>query len=50
MIYYVSHAYVGDPENLEKAKKITHDLQINDQSQEICPLGSGCKNQDTLSR
>lgn len=41
MIYYVSHAYVGDPENLEKAKKITHDLQVNDtENCYICPLNA----------
>ena len=41
MIYYVSHAYGGDPENLEKAKKITHDLQVNDtENCYICPLNA----------
>lgn len=39
MIYYVSHAYGGDPENIERAKKITHDLQVNDtENCYICPL------------
>ena len=39
MIYYVSHAYGNNPENIEKAKKITHDLQINDpENCYICPL------------
>ena len=36
---YVSHAYGGNVENLERAKKITHDLQINDlENCYICPL------------
>ena len=30
MIIYVSHAFGGKPENLEHAKKITHDLQVAD--------------------
>ncbi len=30
MVYYVAHAYSGDKSNIEKAKKITHDLQIKD--------------------
>ncbi len=25
---YVSHKFGGDPANMERAKKITHDLQI----------------------
>ena len=38
-MYYVSHAYGGDKENIEKAKKITHDLQIKDLANcYICPL------------
>ena len=38
-IYYVSHRYDGDIKNLERAKKITHDLQINDlENTYICPL------------
>ena len=38
-IYYVSHRYGGDIKNLEQAKKITHDLQINDlENTYICPL------------
>lgn len=36
---YVSHAYGGNVENLERAKKITHDLQVNDlENCYICPL------------
>ena len=39
MIIYVSHCYGGNPENLERAKKITHDLQIKDpENCYICPL------------
>ena len=39
MIIYVSHIYQGKPENLERAKKITHDLQINDlENTYICPM------------
>ena len=39
MMYYVSHKFVGKPENLERAKKITHDLQIKDtENCYICPL------------
>ena len=39
MIIYVSHKFSGNPDNIEKAKKITHDLQINDiDNTYICPL------------
>ena len=39
MTIYVSHAYGGKIENLERAKKITHDLQVNDlENSYICPL------------
>ena len=39
MIYYVAHKYQGKKNNLEKAKKITHDLQIADlENTYICPL------------
>lgn len=39
MMYYVAHAHGGKEENIEKAKKITHDLQINDlENTYICPL------------
>lgn len=37
--YYVAHKYGGDPQNIERAKKITHDLQVNDlENCYICPL------------
>lgn len=36
---YVAHAYGGKQENVERAKKITHDLQVNDlENCYICPL------------
>ena len=39
MIIYVSHAFGSKPENLERAKKITHDLQVADlENTYICPL------------
>lgn len=39
MIIYVSHAYEGKKENYEKAKRITHDLQIENPTHcFICPL------------
>ena len=38
-LYYVAHRYCGDPINLERAKKITHDLQVTDLDNcYICPL------------
>ena len=38
-IYYVSHRYGGDHANLERAKRIMHDLQVNDLNNcYICPL------------
>lgn len=38
-MFYVSHAFGGDKNNIEKAKKITHDLQIKDlENCYICPL------------
>ena len=37
--YYVAHKYGGDPQNLERAKKITRELQVNDlENCYICPL------------
>jgi hypothetical protein len=37
--FYVAHAYGGKQENLERAKKITHDLQVKDlENCYICPL------------
>jgi hypothetical protein len=39
MIFYVAHCFGGDPKNLERAKQITHDLQIKDtENTYICPL------------
>ena len=39
MIFYVAHRYGGDKSNIEKAKKITHDLQVKDLANcYICPL------------
>lgn len=39
MLVYVAHRYGGDPANMERAKKITHDLQVNDpENCYICPL------------
>ena len=36
---YVSHKFAGAPANMERAKKITHDLQVNDpENCYICPL------------
>lgn len=38
-LYYVSHRFGGDPANMERAKKITRDLQVNDLDNcYICPL------------
>ena len=38
-IYYVAHRYGGDIKNLERVKKITHDLQVADlENTYICPL------------
>jgi hypothetical protein len=39
LVYYVAHKYGGDPQNVEIAQKITHDLQVNDlENCYICPL------------
>ena len=39
MILYLAHKYGGDPTNIERAKKITHDLQVKDpENCYICPL------------
>ena len=39
MLLYISHKYGGDTANLERAKKITHDLQVSDLNNcYICPL------------
>ena len=38
-IFYIAHKYNGKQENLERAKKITHDLQVDDlENTYICPL------------
>lgn len=39
MLLYISHKYGGDIANLERAKQITHDLQVGDpENCYICPL------------
>ena len=39
MIIYVSHKFGGNPVNMERAKQITHDLQVADpENCYICPL------------
>ncbi len=39
MLIFVSHCYGGDKKNIERAKKITHDLQVKDLANcYICPL------------
>ena len=39
MLVYVAHRYGGDPANIERAKKITHDLRVTDLDNcYICPL------------
>lgn len=39
MIVYVSHKFGGKAENIERAKKITHDLQVAHlENTYICPL------------
>jgi hypothetical protein len=41
MVIYVSHTYGGNPNNVKKAEKITHDLQVKDLSNcYICPLNA----------
>lgn len=38
-IFYVSHKFGGNYKNLERAKKITHDLQVKDlDNTYICPI------------
>ena len=38
-LYYVAHRFGGDTTNIERAKKITHDLQVADlENCYICPL------------
>lgn len=39
MLIYVAHEYGGKPENLKRAAKITHDLQVADlDNTYVCPL------------
>lgn len=39
MLIYIAHKFGNNPENFERAKKITHDLQISDlDNTYICPL------------
>ena len=39
MMCYISHHYQGNPDNVERAKQITHDLQVADPDNcYICPL------------
>lgn len=39
MLIYIAHKHGGLPENMERAKQITHDLQVNDlENSYICPL------------
>ena len=39
MIYYVGHCFGGNKANIERARKITHDLQVKDlENCYICPL------------
>ena len=39
MLVYVAHKYGNDKDNIERAKKITHDLQVKDLANcYICPL------------
>lgn len=39
MLFYIAHKHGGKSENIDKARKITHDLQINDlENSYICPL------------
>lgn len=39
MLYYVAHCYQADLNNLEKAKRITRNLQISDlENTYLCPL------------
>ena len=39
MLIYVAHSYGGKAENLERAKQITHDLQVADlENSYVCPL------------
>ena len=38
-LFYIAHKHGGKPENMERAKQITHDLQVADlDNSYICPL------------
>ena len=39
MLVYVSHCHLNNPENVERARRITHDLQVENPNHcFICPL------------
>lgn len=39
MLIYVAHKHGGNYKNIQRAKQITHDLQVNDlENSYICPL------------
>lgn len=39
MLVYIAHKHGGKEENIERAKQITHDLQVKDlENSYICPL------------
>lgn len=39
MLIYIAHKHGGKEENIERAKQITHDLQVKDlENSYICPL------------
>lgn len=39
ILFYVAHKYQGNPKNIVRAKKITHDLQVSDiENAYLCPL------------
>lgn len=39
MVYYVAHAFGGKKKNINRARKITHDLQMKDLANcYVCPL------------
>lgn len=39
ILVYIAHKHGGKAENIERAKQITHDLQVNDlENSYICPL------------
>ena len=39
MLIYIAHKHGGKVENIERARQITHDLQVNDlENSYICPL------------